>query len=113
AAAAEAHEDARAAGAHQGQRRGVRGAAADDDGDVELVNELLEVERLGAAGDVLGGDRRAADHEDVRARVEHRLVVTRRALRRQGRRGDDTSPRDLLDAPADQLFLDRLRVDLL
>ncbi len=45
-AAAEADEHARGAGAHEVQRGLVGGAAADDHGDVELVDELLEVERL-------------------------------------------------------------------
>ena len=53
-AAAEADQHAGRAGAHQVQRGLVGRAAADDDRHVELVDELLEVERLGPAGDVLG-----------------------------------------------------------
>ena len=67
---AEADEDARGAGAHQVQRRLVRRATADDHGHVELVDELLEVQRLGLAGDVLGRHRGPADDEHVDARVD-------------------------------------------
>ena len=72
-AAAEADQDPRRAGAHQVQRRLVGRAAADDHRHVELVDELLEVQRLGLAGDVLGGHRRAADDEHVDAGVDDRL----------------------------------------
>src|SRR5690606_35241631 len=81
-AAAEADQHAGRAGGHQVQGGGVGGAAADHDRDVQVVDELLEVERLGPAGDVLGGDGGAADDEDVHARVQHRLVVLGGALRR-------------------------------
>src|SRR5690606_38409172 len=73
-ATAEADEDARGAGAHQVLRRLVRRAPTDDDGDVELVDELLEVQRLRTTRHVLGRDRGAADDEDVGARVDDRLV---------------------------------------
>ena len=47
--AAEADEHARRAGAHEVQGGRVGRRAADDDGNVELVDELLEVQRLGSA----------------------------------------------------------------
>ncbi len=112
-AAAEAGQHARGAGAHQVQRGGVRRAAADDHRHVQLVDELLQVERLGLTGHVLGRHRRAADHEDVDARVDDRLVVAHGPLRRQPGRGGDAGRADLLDPLADQLLLDRLGVDLL
>jgi hypothetical protein len=111
--AAEPDQHAGRAGAHEVQGRGVRRAAADDDRHVELVDELLEVERLGSPGHVLGGHRGAADHEQVDARVDHRLVVLHRALRGKACGHGDPGVADLLDAAADQLFLDRLGVDLL
>ena len=43
---AEADEHAGGAGAHEVQRRRVGRGAADDDRDVQVVDELLEVERL-------------------------------------------------------------------
>jgi hypothetical protein len=64
-ARADADEHAGRAGAHEVQARGVRGAAADHDGHVDLADELLEVERLGDRGDVLGRDDRALDDQDV------------------------------------------------
>src|SRR5690606_11457039 len=82
-AAAEPDQHARRAGAHQVQRGRVGGAAADDDGDVEVVDELLEVERFGASGDVLGGHGGAADDEQVDAGVDDGLVELGGALRRQ------------------------------
>ena len=69
------------AGAHQGQRGGVGGTAAHDHRHVELVHELLQVERLRLPGHVLGGHRGAADHEDVHARVDDRLGVPHGLLR--------------------------------
>ena len=52
-------------GAHEVQRGRVGRRAADDDGDVEFVDELLEVEGAVAAGDVLRGHGRAADDEEL------------------------------------------------
>jgi hypothetical protein len=64
----------------------VGGAAADDDRHADGADELLEVQRLGRHGDVLGRHDRALDDEDVQARLERELVVLRDALGRQGRR---------------------------
>ncbi len=89
------------------------GAAADDDRHIQLVDELLQVQRLGLTRHVLGRHRRAADHEDVDACVDDGLVVAHGPLGRQPRRGGHAGCPDLLDPPADQLFLDRLGVDLL
>ncbi|GAA3088344.1 hypothetical protein GCM10020254_36280 [Streptomyces goshikiensis] len=112
-AAAEADEDTGRAGAHQVQGRGVGGAAADDDRDVELVDELLQVQRLGGAGDVLRRHRGAADDEDVHARVDDGLGELGGALRGERGGGDDARVAHLLDALPDQVGLDRRGVDLL
>ena len=69
--------------------------------------------RLSSRGDVLGGDDRALDHEDVEARLERDLVVLAHLLRRQRRRRDHAVRLDLLDPLGDQLGLDRLAVDVL
>ena len=98
---------------HEVERRRVRGAAADDDRQLELPDELLQVERLGVLAHVLGGDDRALDDEDVELGVEHRLGVALGLLRRERGGGRDPDGLDLLDAGADQLVLDRLGVDLL
>src|SRR5215472_12515398 len=63
--AAEANQDSGGACPHEVQRRGVGGAAAHDHGNVELVDEVLEVQRLSLAGDVLGRNGRAADDHEV------------------------------------------------
>ena len=95
-------------------RRGrVRRAAADDDRHVELADELLEVERLDRLRHVLGRHDRALDHEDVELGLEHVLGVLLDALGRERRARGDAGVLDLADAPTDQLFLDRLGVDLL
>ena len=112
-AAAEADEDTGRAGAHEVQGRRVGRGAADDDGHVELVDEALEVERLGATGDVLGRDRRAADDEEVDAGVDDGLPVLLGALRRQGAGDGDPGLTQLAQPLGDELGLDRLGVDLL
>ena len=71
-AGADADEDAGGAGAHEVQRRLVAGAAADDDGDVELADEALEVERLDGLRHVLGRHDRALDDEQVELGVDDR-----------------------------------------
>src|SRR5215207_77274 len=108
-----ADEDADRARPHEMQRGRVRRAAADDDRQIELADELLEVQRLGGLGDVLGGHHRPLDDQDVELGVEHELGVALDALRRQGCARDHARRLDLLDAGADQLFLDRLRIYLL
>ena len=112
-AGADADEHARRARAHQVQAGRVGGAAAEHDRDRQLADELLEVERVPLRGDVLGGDDRALDDQDVQPGVKTELVVALDALRSQRRGGDDAVGLDLLDALGDQLFLDRLLVDLL
>jgi hypothetical protein len=112
-AAAEADEHPGRAGPHQVQRRLVRGAAADDHRDVQLVDELLEVERLRPARDVLRRDRGAPDDEQVHPGVDDGLRELRRALRRQRGGRDDAGLTHLADALEDQLLPHRRGVDLL
>ncbi len=82
-------------------------------GDVELTDELLQVERLDRLRHVLGGHDRALDHEDVELGLEHVLGVLLDTLGRERRARGDAGVLDLADAPTDELFLDRLGVDLL
>src|SRR4029079_5360771 len=112
-AGANTDEHAGRASAHEMQARRVRGAAAEDDRDRDLAHELLEVEHVARGGDVLGGDDRALDDQDVQAGVQADLVVLLDALRSERGGGDDAVGLDLLDALDDQLFLDRLLVDVL
>ncbi len=109
----DADEHAGGAGAHQVQRRLVARAAADDRRDRLARDELLEVERLDHRRDVLGGDDRALDDEDVEPRLERDRVVLAHPLRRERGGGEHARGLDLLDALRDQLGLDRLRVELL
>src|SRR5699024_9366678 len=70
----ETDQDTRGASTHQVQGGGVGGATADHHRHIEVVDELLEVERFGTAGDVFGRDRGAPDHEDVHTGVDDRPV---------------------------------------
>ena len=110
---AEADENARRTGAHEVQRGGVGRGAADDDGHVEVVDELLEVQRLVDRRHVLGRHRRAADDEQVDAGRDDGLVQLLRALRREGTGDGDPAGADLGEAIAHELGLDRLGVQLL
>ena len=77
----ETHEDASSTGAHEMQGCLVGGAAANDHGDVEIVNELTQVENVVTVGHVLRRHRRATDDEKVRPGIDHRLGETRGILR--------------------------------
>lgn len=61
-----AHDHPGRAGPHEVHRSAVVTHPAGDDGDVEGVDEVLQVQRL-PARHVLGGDDRALDHEDLDA----------------------------------------------
>src|SRR5262245_33793286 len=94
---ADTDEDADRARPHEVQRGGVRRAAADDDRQLELADELLEVQRLGGLRDVLGGHHRALDDENVELGVEDELGVPLDALRGERRARRDAGRLDLLD----------------
>jgi hypothetical protein len=89
-AATEADEHAGRAGAHEVQGRGVGGRPTDDDRHVELVDEPLEVERLGAPRDVLGRDGGATDDEQVDPGIHDGLPQLLGAL--GGQRPGDRDP---------------------
>ena len=112
-AGADADEHAGRARAHEVQARVVARTAAEHDGDRKLAHELLEVEHVTLARDVLGGDHGALHDQDVQPRVQRQLVPALDLLRGQRRGGDDAVRLDLLDALRDQLLLDGLLVDLL
>ena len=98
---ADADEHSRRAGPHEVQSRGVRGAAPDDDGDVDLADEALQVERLRVLRDVLGGDDRALYHEEIELGGEHDRDELGGALWRDRAAGDDACFFDLANAQAD------------
>src|SRR3954454_19225346 len=112
-ARADANEHAHGARAHEVEARRVRGAAAHDDRDRHLADELLEVERLRVLGHVLRRDHGALDHEDVETGLERGLVVLRHALRCERGGTYDALLLDLADALRDELLLDRSLVDAL
>ena len=64
-------------------------------------------------GDVFGGDGRAADHEQIHARVEHGRIVLLGALRRKRAGDGDAGVADLVQARCDELRFDRLGICLL
>ena len=78
---AKPHEDAGRSGTHQVQRRGVRGDTAHHHRHIELVDELLEVQRLSLARHVLCRNRGAANDEHVDAGINDGLPELLRALR--------------------------------
>ncbi|MDI2021667.1 hypothetical protein PJL18_02188 [Paenarthrobacter nicotinovorans] len=95
------------------QRRGVSGGTADDHGNVEFVDELLQVQWLVVLGDVLGGDRGATDDKDVHTGGEDGLVVLLGALRRQGACHRDAGGADLGKATGNEFRLDGCLVEIL
>lgn len=112
-AATEADKHAGRAGTHQMQSRGIVGGATDDDGHIQIVDELLQVQRLVILGDMLGGNNRATDDEQVDARFEHGRIIVLRALRGQCARNGDAGIANLMQTLDNELRLDRLGVDLL
>src|SRR4051812_37520227 len=109
----DADEHARRAGAHEVQAGVVAGTAADDHGHRQIGDELLEVQRLGGLRDMLGGDDRALDDQDVEAGVEDLLVVLHDALGRERGGGDDALVLDLPDALDHEVLVDGRAIDLL
>src|SRR5690606_28032380 len=95
------------------QGRGIGGGTADDDGNVEIVDELLQVERFGDAGHMLGGDGGAPDDEQVDAGSGNGLVELLGALRRERSGDGDPGGTDLGQPRVDELGFDRLGVQLL
>ena len=110
---AKTDEDAGRARAHQVQGRRVRAHASDDDGDVQLVDEALEVEGLAPRRHVLGGHCGAANNEQVDARVHDRAPMLLDALGRELAGDDHAGLAQLLEPLRDQRGLDRLRIDAL
>src|SRR5262245_31218918 len=102
--AAEADQDAGSPGPHQVQSSRIGGDTADHNRNIQLVDELLEVERLGLARYMLGRHGRAADDKQVDTGVDDGLPELLGPLWRQRSRGDDTRLAYLVDALDDQVF---------
>ena len=100
--------------AHQVQGGGVGRAPAHDDGDVEAGDELLQVERLGAAGDMLRPRRPCPGSPGRRDRLPARARRTARPAAGVSE-AHETTPPALISSIRlpDQLGLDRLGVELL
>ena len=75
--------------------------ATNDDRNVELVDELLQVQRLVRGGNVLSRDGRAADDEQLNTRLHHGLVVLLGVLRAQGACNDHAGVTNLFQACSD------------
>ena len=111
--AAEAHQHAGCAGTHQVLSLRVASNATNDDRNVQLVDELLQVQRLVRGGNMLSRDGRATDDEQLNARLHHGLVVLLGVLRAQGACNDHAGVTNLFQACSDQFRLNRLGVNLL
>jgi hypothetical protein len=110
---AETNEDARRARAHEVQGRRVRADAADDDGDIQLIDETLEIQGFSARRHMFSGHRRATDNEQVDARVHDRTPMLLDALGRQLAGDDHPGLAQLRETLRDERRLDRLRVHAL
>ena len=108
-----ADEDADGPRPHEVERRGVARAATDDYRDVQGRYELHQVQRLDRPGDVLGGDHRPLDDQHVEAGLYGGRVVALDPLRGERGRRYDALVLYLLHTPKDELFFDRLGVDVL
>ncbi len=82
-------------------------------GHVELVDEPLEVERLGLARHVFGGDRGAPDDEQVDPGVDNDAPQRLGMRRRQGSGHRDAGGAQFAEPLGDELGADRFGVDLL
>ena len=100
-------------GAHQVQRGGVVGHAAGDDRHVQGADELLEVERLAALGDVLGGDDGALDDQQLGAGLDHVRGELTGVLRADAHGDGGAGGADLADALGEQVEVHRGGVQLL
>lgn len=99
--------------AHQMQGSLVGGGPADDDRNVQVVDELLQIQGLVAGGDMFGRNRRSTYYEEIHTRIDHRGVELLGALRREGPGHRDPGLANLLQTAGDQLSLDRFPVGLL
>src|SRR5215208_376869 len=106
-------EDSDGAGPHEVERRRVARAAADYNRNVQGRHELHQVQRFDGPGDVLGGDHGSLDNEYVEAGLYGRPVVTLDPLGRERGRRYDAPVLYLLHPAEDELFFDRLGVDIL
>ena len=75
--------------------------------------QLLEVERLTLSRNVFGTHGGATNHEDVNTSVDDNLMEFLGVLRRQCSSNSRTGFTHLLDAQANQLWVDLYGVDLL
>ena len=93
------------------QRRGIGGSPTNNDGDVEFINELFEVQWLTVLAHVLGTHRGPTDDKKVNARFDHGVRKLVGALRAQSTRDRNTSISDFGKSLGDQLWLDWLRIN--
>ena len=107
------HQDRSGTGAHEMEGGGVGGDPANDDGHVELVDESFEIEGLSGAGDVLGGDHRAADDEKVGTGLDGSAPVPLGLGGAEPPGDDDAGLTDLRQTGCDEFGAHRDPVDLL
>ena len=95
---ARAHDDAGSASTHQVQCGGVISHAASDNWRIDGTDELLQVQRLPALLDVLRGNQRALDEQDLSTRLDDHRCQFPRALRRNTHRHGHAGVTHLCDA---------------
>ena len=113
ATATETNQNAGGTGSHEVQCRGVGRSAANDYRNIEFVNELLQVQRLGLLRDVLSRNVSAANNKYVDAGLDHGLIKLDGSLWRKCTGDGYASGTNLCDAITNELCLNRLRVNLL
>ncbi len=113
-AATETDEDTGGSGAHQVQCCLIGRAAPDNDGDLQLVDEGLEVEGRMPRRHVLGRHRRAPDHQEIDPRGHRHGSQAARRLGRDPRDHGHAGIADLPKALGDESLIDiRGGIDLL
>ena len=110
-AGSDTYQDAHGSSPHQVERRMVGSTAPYHDGELELRDELLHVQRLALGADVLGAHYGPLDDQEVEPGVHRQPVVLFDPRRRQRSRGYHAGFLDLLDPLLDQLGPYRLHVE--
>ncbi len=108
-----ADDNALGASAHEVQGGGVIRHAARDHRGIDGGDELLEVERLPALLDVLGGNERALDKQDLRARLDDDWGELTGTLRGHAHSHGHTGIANLRDALGEQFLVERSCVEFL
>lgn len=111
--ATEADKHASGSRAHQMQRSRVVGRAANNDGDIQVIDEFLKVQGLMVLGDMLRRHHGATNDKQIDTGLKHGGIIILRTLRRQRAGYGDAGITNLMQTFDDEFRLDRLSVNLL